>query len=663
MKILHQRRLGIMRLITIVTSVTVLFLFYINLSSAGKFRGGLKKYLSRKLNNNSYFHDLAFAINQTLKVYQPIGVTVHSYYLDESVDYLTKTCFSTLPTLKMAAYPKDSTETNERTLKTPSVIYDTGSLNVVFLPDDIYLSGYFEHFDSIQLVSNVSRPRVLFLLSMDIQSGISYQNVMNISKNRLIYLGVMKDFAEATLIIFDKYQRGPLFFAYCDFYIRAVNYGNLKRNFTLFPNKMKNMGQYPFKVAPLTNKKFNRTSEKSKKHSNTSLFIWKAGYFCFVEEFFCKRHNCNAIPISYAKRSRADFFYGNVFLAGNTNKSYVVTFDIANLIAAIPHLSRINNLSPAVISSDLNINLSLFILVVICLLVFILLLLKIFRFEENCWKILDIYICILGSSLEVGNSKKEKVLYFVLILLSFYFSNVITDLATQYEFNELRVEVKDYKDLSDLGKPVYSTIQQKKMVFATRCWDFEFIPVSKTGNKFYTICILELYEKNDRICVENDHLVEGYSAQLRKKSGKGLRKAGFIIKSHYLAQLMRPNSFYRETYQKIVLQAFDSGILRTYTMKQRLNLKNFDYYDDDYDVVSNNDWDLYYALFKYLLIAHVIGAVVLLFEFILKKFGSKIEIWWTANRDKIKTYIFKTLKAVSRLRYILRKCNKNVQKI
>lgn len=126
-----------------------------------------------------------------------------------------------------------------------------------------------------------------------------------------------------------------------------------------------------------------------------------------------------------------------------------------NLIATIPHLSKDDKVVK--LTFDYK-NLFFFILVIVSLMILLSLLVKIFRLNPKNWKVFDVLLCVLGSSM-IGNTKRDKLSYLVLILLSFYFCNDVVDLATKFEFNEASKVVEDHVDSQRLKVRIYSPLQ------------------------------------------------------------------------------------------------------------------------------------------------------------------------------------------------------------
>lgn len=62
----------------------------------------------------------------------------------------------------------------------------------------------------------------------------------------------------------------------------------------------------------------------------------------------------------------------------------------------------------------------------------IMILVKIWKLDLENWNVLDVFLCILGSPLNVGLTYKERIFYLVPIFVSMYANN---DMLAKYELD------------------------------------------------------------------------------------------------------------------------------------------------------------------------------------------------------------------------------------
>lgn len=162
-------------------------------------------------------------------------------------------------------------------------------------------------------------------------------------------------------------------------------------------------------------------------------------------------------------------------------------------------------------------------------------------------------------------------------------------MATEFELDKASRIVENLGDLRRLKVRIYST-QTRNSTFALEYEDMIRNTIFTNASAF--TCIKKLNQSNDRVCVDLDLFIHLYSARIKRSNlkigdnaGKGRKKSNFVIRLHYLTQLLKNNS----SYGKTVSNSFEAGLLKSFTPKEFVNLLRRYEDDEDYNVIGTND--------------------------------------------------------------------------
>lgn len=281
----------------------------------------------------------------------------------------------------------------------------------------------------------------------------------------------------------------------------------------------------------------------------------------------------------------------------------------------MPHLQGSN------LTMQLNCtNLIIFFGLAAALVMVIKLLLKIFRIHKFNPPFLTILSCILGAAIKVGSNLTSRIIYLILIVLSFYTANDFVDVATDFELGISIQSVENLEQLDKMNLPIYSRFPYD-CVFGNDTNNEQLIKnlrrLSYDRSGFFN-CAKDLNDKGDRICHDVDILVAMLSAILKKKYHRGLRIAKFVPKSGCGVVRFPRNSPYVDEYDRVSSVAHDVGLLRRRTVKQYLASHRLEYDNEDYDVMSNSMRDFYCSLIIVTNVLYCGGVAVLILEIFVK---------------------------------------------
>lgn len=293
--------------------------------------------------------------------------------------------------------------------------------------------------------------------------------------------------------------------------------GPWNRTKVLFPDKLKNMEGSDFNVCYNSYYDMDRDAEDAE-----YKFIPRTlapPTLAFGKNFFCKMHNCSARQTPRSPTCNIEWGIYNVELIPSIDDIVCIAFyDIAIFKAAIPHLSDVN------VETSLQFEniIIFFALITIILITVSLLLRKLKRFH---WKTLDIFSCMLGSGFSISRDLVERIVYLSLIILSLYISNVLIDIACEYQLEEVKKTVDNWDSIFKMNLSIYDDRPYIKNVLMA-------LGQGSLANRigsYDSHCLEKLYAANDRVCISNEERIAMSGVFLNKENegGRSFRIANF----------------------------------------------------------------------------------------------------------------------------------------
>lgn len=559
---------------------------------------------------------LEAAVNETLKVVPPLGLVI--WPLNKSnlnfalSDRLIKQFSKQVPT-SLATEPLMIWNTLEKSIECFKKIH------IFFIRSD-EIDNVEVVLGQIEPLSSLSKPKVLIFHFTSKKSPVRQIDCQNLLKN--YWEG--QDYLDLTIIFISEKAKPTVEMLYYNPFSRK--FINRKNVSSLFPSKVENMMGYNFSIAV-----HNDSYRPDRKFAR--IYWGFAAVLPEIDEltknFFCPFHNCSVVRVFLVdgyndtfNEILPDLIYSkmDLFFTNDSDITYGLSFLFHSIIAVIPHHSALLEKNQHMNSFNYT-NLVLFTTFLALSTLISMLLIRIWKFDSRIWNVLDVFLCILGSPLNVSLAYKERIFYLALIFISMYANNDMLDIATEYEFDVISESVEFLEQLEKLNLAVFSTTN------GLLVQNEYFHKKSKhVAWKDLESHLQNVLDKGDRIVVSDERLIHQYSAWFKKKYGKGLRKTKFFMNTGYAGFKYHRGSPYVSVYNDLILHSLGAGLIKVMTSKDFVHFINCDFDDEDYDIIGSNELDYYYLLLRCTFFMYIFATLVFLAELFAKKFYLSLKI-------------------------------------
>lgn len=543
---------------------------------------------------------LTSMIKEIVNDSKPLGVVI---WQGKGINFPTREFSRIIPTYQVSIK-------NSSFLRVPDIFrYPKGWINVVLLSkpkSDIIkntIMTVLNRHISKYIAPDSRLPKTLIMIF-----GISQDFVLDRILRELLAEEWNRNFMDLT-IIYKIRKQNPRIIYYDMFDKKFVSKELLKNN-VLFPDKLRNMRGSKI-VMGNSRRGFspaNIEGDDSHLHNAQHRTNRSSATLMFLKHYFCKIRNCTAVYKSnFTQADDMTYYLRNYDKHHHANHSFGICVKLHTVIAAIPHLKGVEA------KSRYNfVNSTAFRILMLSILGFVKFLVKNLHLCECDLPLMQIFSCILGSSKLAEAGTRRRIFYLLLIFLSFYVSNDLVNVATDFELEETRITVENMEELNKPNMTIYSKFSRNSIFggrFANKFVSLNF----KDRNNLYD-CGKNMTIWNDRICIDTPKNVQLASARLRLTGFRGLRTGKFVVKNLCSAALFARNSVYAEEHDTITQRSLDSGILLRVTVKEFLNTHGFELDETDYDLIPNHRSDLYWSLFIVMTMAYSVAAFVLSLE-------------------------------------------------
>lgn len=453
------------------------------------------------------------------------------------------------------------------------------------------------HFES----AKSPRPRVLIIIQGNDKYffSASHSYVDHLFKE--LWRSKFMDF---TLMYVPKNQMRLPVIAYYAMFRRSIFTGPWSKNVSVFPDKLKDMNGAKFTVGYISQKELlTDKSTQVKLDGNAILVRGFSQYSPFMTKSFCKIHNCTPDMVVAPKYRRPNF---DLLTGRQTYTWEMMNFStvgyprhIERFVVAVPQLSQKTKSTSTLKIS----NIVIFYAALLIQIYVLKILLKVGRNKDN-WPAVKILLCLLGSPLKPANNVRSRISYLTLIVLSFYVSNDMIDIATEYKLEVSRQSVNNWTDVFRLNVTVYTNEQTGKFH-----GNVEFTPNIRN-------CLDWLIVKNDRACICDEMLLKVIVGHFKRYTDqiKNFRVAKFYVQTCFTTILFTSNCPYVEKYRNMLSYAYDFGILRPNEPREFEKLQNFVFREEDLDIVPADEAEYFWALFLVTVIIYFISGLVMILE-------------------------------------------------
>lgn len=256
---------------------------------------------TKKLRNSDYFNFilprnysdvwLKSVVKQISETVKPYGITIwHESKSNEvTANFVIREFSKHLPTIQFGSSAKFL---RTRTVIPELVIHPRGSLNILLINNQ--KPEILEHrindtlYNQVQNLTAANSPLPKVLVVILGLSGLKSSSLLETNIKRLTIGGWEKKFLDLTFVCVDKYRKSKAKMLLYDIFDKKL----VSRE-KLFPNKLKNMKNYPFIMAyDESNKK--RALQELKKHELNDQDLSEAS-FLHLKNHFCRLRNCTAV--------------------------------------------------------------------------------------------------------------------------------------------------------------------------------------------------------------------------------------------------------------------------------------------------------------------------------------------------------------------------------
>lgn len=597
-----------------VTSVIFLLFIPISLSTNSK---KVYRFLTKQILDNDW---LRIILNQTANEDTMIWTFDSKQLKPDLIDKIIKCYSSNMPTIRFDA---------SKLGKNPDLwkkIYNyqrsTKMIHVIILKEtQFFIRECCYVVATIRELSGIlPLPKVIIF----IYGTKSFPSLHSLMKKQLLITWEDKYLDLTMIYIHPKPKSWPIYMYYLPFE-KAYYNESLKRNSTLYPDKLKDMKGYEFKIADENSRHQNMIEyEESLRYRRDFLMSMNPGQYIFIKYMFCKTHNCTAVNVKFNRDRDPNIYYYFYFFneIGYKQSTFGVVYEWYYIGAGVPQLKG-KNISLFAINNFENYTMYWFL---ICLLVLLKAFIKILNLDGRNWTIFPVFFCVIGMPMRIGNTFKERFCYILLIIISLYVSQDLLNFATNDELETIRISVNTYQDLDSLDVPIYSVHGNL----------YEFIDANDSANvkektkivNFVGIweCVEQLAERDDRICVDNVENIHMTSSKMKtkergKNSSNGIRRANFNLMVSTKAQQLEKASPFLEIFNRAVLRSLDHGLIDRSNSKKYHNAYNYDYDEEDYDEIHIETFDLSFRLLFVIILMHIFATCV----FVIEKFTREVE--------------------------------------
>lgn len=565
-------------------------------------------------------------VKQIVYNIKPTGVTIWNIdgaELDRRLSNFIVQSFSRrLPTLQIDVLEMNKTKISECLPSLPQVGNPIATINVVLMMQtdnelifEKKLKSLFKNIIIEDMESYSQNPKILIVIY-----GTGHTNRQIEYSLEFCFWARRRKILDLTFMYIKKNWTKRPIVAYIEPFGKRLFALRFHKSVDIFPHKLKNMKNTTVRISMGVYSEEDIKYQEKIRKKFTYRMQMEPGDYVFLKYYFCAVHNCT-VRIG---DNKSNFRLGNFLLhyAGYQSCLGLCT-KFVDITAAIPQLD-----AKSVVQYKYS-NMACFYLLMILFILLLKFYVKLTSLKKSDWTVADIFLCILGSGVEFQKSLRASLFYLVLLSLSFYISNDLIDVATDFELDEKRIVVDDLEALDQMNVPIYSRFDapylfgnhKSLMSKHVGMGDFEIQLIE---------CIKNLRTYNDRICVDIDFYIQTTNAKVAESDGRdlGLRKIDFVIQRQCSVAIFEAHSPYREMYDLLTLKALDHGLLRRPTTKEYLNSQGLEYDERDCNLVPNNSADFYWSLFHVTAFFYGLAIVTFLTEIFsdrhktaIKRFG------------------------------------------
>lgn len=570
-------------------------------------------------------------VNSIAENDQPYGVNI--WYVNKrkfrgkTMRSVVRTLFNNIPSTQVNFDDLRRRKNFLYLLKRPKMKQTIASMNVIFL--QLYQrSNRFKIISSVldmvaETVRPIPQPKILVIIF----GGEQRDQTLIKELKRQLYVEANKLCLDLTFIlVFKNKKLMPMVWYILLFENRYVSKPLNVTKDLLFPDKLKNMAEYRIRLSShhfRTINDMHRYIGNEYKKPFTSYYTkpWEQ------TKVFCEVSNCTVTFVRHGHSFHVHFTISNLQQQDYFSGTYSNVYIIKKRWAAIPHIKE------ELIEQHLDCRKILFFtLSIVILLGFCQLLKSFLGLDRSQWKIVDVFrLTVLGSPLSASNGLLNKLFHLFLIILSFYVSNGLIDVATDFKITVTQVPVRSEIGLLNFNVPIISYDDgndlhlPKKRVFSCR-QNYECM--------FNQLDLL--WDRNDRIVIFDDDILSLKSAQYKKwYKKKGFRLAKFNVVARCGATQFTLLQPFVEKFNKIILQTIDYGILKRLSRELYVNSYNLELDEENYDIVGSNEVDFYRSLLLVLILFHFFAVSFLVIEMNvirIKLKAQKLKEWYTGWR-------------------------------
>lgn len=433
------------------------------------------------------------------------------------------------------------------------------------------------------------------------------------SSQILLREGWRKKFIHLTFLHSYTNQNQPPIISYNTIFDGKIVSTHLKQGSEIFPWKLKDLQGYKMRIQSKHGQYINMKFER-KFHHRLIVYLPTSCMttYLFISEYFCSVHNFT--PVFQTRKLKIE---PNIYLDEDvfdtklySTKTYSLCFEFSSTTITIPHHNR------KIAESHYDcVNGFQFLSILGTILIVLKLIIRFLKLDKKNWNIVKMLTCILGFGMTSKSEFKDKIFYVTLALTSFFVSNGLMDLVTDFEIVTTVIEVENLDDLAGMNIPIYSFYSGKDVFGDHERLAQSVIQIPNRNNWDAFQCFYKLQVNNDRACVFEENFVHVSSAQIKMKFGKGLRKAGFNGPTQCRGSRFEKSSPFVEAYNKLLLKVLEAGLVRRTSMRDFVNWYYYvDFDSEDYNVVPSKESDFYWSLFMVIGLVYSLASLILLAE-------------------------------------------------
>lgn len=501
---------------------------------------------------NSTLNQISGQIINDIKPSQVLIMTMNEAKLNQSYSLIQRHFTQLLPILKFDARNKQSFITAElsilKRLRKDAALREL--LIIIILKQD-----HTRNSDDAQILLSLciqpwptpTRPKIIIILL----EATKDTRTKKISEFLLILAWRNKILDFSILYIFKNLTKSAEVSYYQPFFKKIsssfLNSGNL-----IFPNKLKNMNRYKFRLAIPNKLKYNKVRSLYKQMIIQGIV--RGGDYYFVNHFFAKALNFQIQVIEYRNSSSYDMIHGDfAYIKQHKRFALAQPVSLYYAVAAIPKLRSQQSFTFQLMT--------MFFFILVGIITFYLLVAKIFKLPQERWRWIKIYATLFEDSMNPDHLI-EKVTYLFLIATSMFLSNQLLSDVSDMSLGSVQETVDSFEGLLRLNLTIHAA---DEYVFDGAPQDVKRLLYERT--KFHFVnrasqCWQDLAYNNDRICIDQEENFDMHRSHLARYEGIILHKANFYLATDLRTQAFPLGSEYLQEFEKIHLRSIQAGFIQ-----------------------------------------------------------------------------------------------------